>query len=193
MKVYIGPYRSYWSVYSWFKPLYNYAEDNKKFEKTSAFVEKWIEEPLSYVLQPILDFVWNKRRWAQQKRKIRIDPWDTWDMDSTLADIIFPMLKQLQKEKHGAPCVKDVDVPEHLRSTTAKPKKNEWDIDEFHFDRWDYVLNEMIWAFEQLNNPAYDDVYYTDTGIDKEKMNEIEDRISNGLILFGKYYRSLWD
>lgn len=193
MKVYIGPYKGHWSVYGWFKPLYNYAEDNKKFEKTSAFVEKWIEEPLSYVLQPVLDFIWNNRRWAQQKRKIRIDYWDTWNMDNTLACIILPMLKQLQEEKHGAPYVEDEDVPESLKSTAAKPKKNEWDTDEFHFDRWDYVLAEMIWAFEQIIDDDYGDVYHTKDGIDKEKMHQIENRINNGTRLFGKYYRALWD
>jgi hypothetical protein len=73
---------------------------------------------------------------GEQKKSIRIDPWDTWSMDHTLADIIYPMLKQLRKTAHGAPCTDDEDVPEHLRSTKAKPKKNEWDVDEFHFKRW---------------------------------------------------------
>jgi hypothetical protein len=67
---------------------------------------------------------------GEQKKSIRIDPWDTWSMDHTLADIILPMLKQLRKTQHGAPCTDDEDVPEHLRSTKAKPKKNEWDVDE---------------------------------------------------------------
>jgi acetylornithine/succinyldiaminopimelate/putrescine aminotransferase len=39
------------------------------------------------------------------------------------------MLKQLQETKHGAPLVDDEDVPEHLRSTTAPPRENEWDVD----------------------------------------------------------------
>jgi hypothetical protein len=37
----------------------------------------------------------------------------------------------------------------HLRSTSAEPKKNEWDTDSNHFQRWEWVLDEMIWAFEQ--------------------------------------------
>ena len=31
----------------------------------------------------------------------------------------------------------------------APPKENDYDVDQFHFDRWDYVLDEMIWAFGQ--------------------------------------------
>ena len=40
---------------------------------------------------------------GEQKKSIRIDPWDTWSMDHTLAEIIHPMLKQLRKTAHGAP------------------------------------------------------------------------------------------
>jgi hypothetical protein len=82
-------------------------------------------------------------------RYVRIDRWDTWSMDSTLAAIVLPMLRQLQDTKHGAPHVDDEDVPEVLRSTAAEPKENEWDTDSNHFLRWDWVLDEMIWAFEQ--------------------------------------------
>lgn len=33
-------------------------------------------------------------------------------------------------------------------STSAPPKKNEWDTDENHFKRWDWIMVEMIFAFE---------------------------------------------
>jgi hypothetical protein len=80
---------------------------------------------------------------------VKIDRWDTWSMDHTLAPIILPMLKQLQKTKHGSPSVDDEDVPEGLglRSTEAPAKENEWDTDENWFKRWDWVLDEMIFAF----------------------------------------------
>ena len=63
----------------------------------------------------------------ERKIVIHIDDYDTWSMDHTLAPIIAPMLKQLKATKHGAPFVDDEDVPEHLRSTNAKPKENKWD------------------------------------------------------------------
>ena len=86
-----------------------------------------------------------------RKISVRIDKYDTWSMDSTLAYIILPMLKQLQKDKHGAPYTDDEDVPVKLRSTSAPKKKNEYDTDKYHFKRWDWILGEMIWAFSQQN------------------------------------------
>ena len=91
----------------------------------------------------------------ERKISVKIDYWDTWSMDHSLAYIIHPMLIQLQKTKHGAPWTDDEDVPENLRSTSAPPKEKEYDTDAFHFDRWEWILNEMIWAFAQiLDNDA---------------------------------------
>jgi hypothetical protein len=90
--------------------------------------------------------------WIQSKNKrqiyVHIDKYDTWSMDVTLALIALPMLKQLNETKHGAPNVDDEDVPDNLKSTSALPKENEWDTDSNHFQRWDWVLQEMIYAFE---------------------------------------------
>ena len=72
---------------------------------------------------------------AKQKKEIRIDRQDTWNMAETLADIILPMLKQLKETKHGAPFVDDEDVPEELKSTSAPTKENDWDTDDNHFKR----------------------------------------------------------
>jgi len=58
------------------------------------------------------------------------------------------MLKQLKETQHGAGFVDDEDVPEELKSTSAPPKENEWDTDGNHFKRWEYVLDEMIFAFQ---------------------------------------------
>ena len=126
-----------------------------------------------------------------QKIEVQIDPWDTWSMDHTLAYIVLPMLRQLKETKHGAPLVDDEDVPEHLRSTSAPPKENEWDTDKFHFDRWDWALEEMIYAFDCKANK--DDVYIRFDIDDRDGMKAEQERISNGFRLFGKYYENLWD
>ena len=93
--------------------------------------------------------------WVDSKRKrkiqVRIDKYDTWNMESTLSYIIIPMLKQLKETKHGSPSVDDADVQKELRSTSVPEKENEGDIDDNWHDRWDWVLDEMIWAFEQIN------------------------------------------
>ena len=137
-------------------------------------------------------------------------------MDHTLADIILPMLRQLKATKHGAPHTDDSDVPEYLRSHMAQPKENEWDTDSLHFMRWDWILNEEIWAFEQLtkddaesqffDHSAYDgsrlgtDEWLDDltnavskVKYDKEGHAAWQARMDNGFRLFGKYYRCHWD
>jgi hypothetical protein len=165
-------------------------------------------------------------QWVESKRQrqvyVRIDKWDTWSMDHTLALIILPMLKQLQATKHGAPNVLDTDVPKHLWSTNAEPKTNEHDTDSNHFKRWDWVLGEMIFAFECKLDDSWQDKYssgtmdwssepseYDATGKPtlyqmKEGPNHTyhcdyvalaveQKRISRGFKLFGKYYENLWD
>jgi hypothetical protein len=106
---------------------------------------------------------YNRKTQTQPERtiKVEIEKFDTWSMDHTLALIIHPMLIQLKATKHGGPLIDDEDVPENIRSTSAKPKENEWDTDDFHFDRWDWILDEMIWAFDQIVNDDGDDEFYT--------------------------------
>ena len=156
--------------------------------KTEPFAEVWrekLEDFLQVCYTPINYFL-DKRT---QKIKIRIDRWDTWSMDHTLAPIILPMLIQLKETKHGSPDVDDKDVPEHLRSTSAPPKKNDWDTDDNWHKRWDWVLDEMIHAFDCKANK--DDVFMRFD--DRSEQEKEQDRISNGFRLFGKYYENLWD
>jgi hypothetical protein len=140
--------------------------------------------------------------------KITIDAYDTWSMDHTLALIIVPMLKQLKATTHGAPMVDDEYVPEHLRSVAAPPKEHEWDVDDNHFKRWDYVLDEMIWAMEQIVDDNDEDPFYDMSNVNEEAeiMEQIDailcdraglqkhhERIANGTKLFGIFFQSLWD
>jgi hypothetical protein len=100
------------------------------------------------------------------------------------------MLKQLKETKHGAPYVDEKDVPEEL----WPPKEQisamyQGQTDDNHFKRWDWVLDEMIYAFDCKANK--DDVWMRLE--DKKEIDKEQKRISNGFRLFGKYYESLWD
>ncbi len=110
----------------------------------------------------------------KQKVKVHIDPWDTWAMDSTLAEIVLPMLYQLAKTKHGSPMVDEEDVPWELRGDHH---------DDLVHDRWDWVMTEMIYAFQKKRD--HGDTYMLS--------KEDQERVSNGFKLFGKYYEGLWD
>jgi hypothetical protein len=99
--------------------------------------------------------------------RVKIDRWDTWSMDHTLALIIHPMLIQLKEQKHGSPYTDDDEVPEHLRSTAAPPKENEYDVDANHDARWDWMLDEMIWAFDTMIADNDTQHYYVPYGPDE--------------------------
>lgn len=182
MKVYLSKYRNHWiSPYTIIEKIVFWRE----IDYDEPMVKFWndILEPFSRAIEKVLDFVHPKVDY------VKIDYWDTWNMDSTLSKIILPMLKQMKKSKHGAPLTDDEDVPEELRSTSAPPKENEWDVDENHFKRWDWIVDEMIWSFEEINN----DSFWERLGLERDELQKYEDRIDNGLRLFGKYYRGLWD
>jgi len=87
---------------------------------------------------------------GDQKIDVHIDKWDTWSMDYTLSLIVLPMLKQLKKEKHGAPNVDVEDVPESLWPSCqeALAYEKEGSTDPKFFERWDWIMDEMIFAFE---------------------------------------------
>lgn len=135
----------------------------------------------------------NYKKKGDRKVKIHIDKWDTWSMDHTLAMIALPMLEQLKETNHGSATVDLEDVPEELRYTTY----NDWDSQKrFDFyneddkecmlhERWNWVMDEMIFAFEFIVDE--------DNRYSHEFDQEVEDRVANGLKLFGKYYRGLWD
>ena len=143
---------------------------------------------------PWSNWLYNKFGYsAEQKVKVRIDPWDTWSMDHTLAPIILPMLIQLKETKHGAPNVDWEDVPQYLRPTKTEEEKynKSGETDTFFFDRWNWILDEMIYAFDCKANK--DEVYMRFDSNNRKAIEKEQQRISNGFRLFGKYYEALWD
>lgn len=155
MKIYISNYRNHWiSPYTILEKVL-FWKNWEEIEYDEPWVEKWTDRlvPFSKFVQKFLDFV------HPDINYVKIDRWDTWSMDHTLGKIALPMLKQLKASKHGAPCVDDEDVPEELKSTSAPKKENEWDTDGNHFKRWDYVLDEMIFAFEHKLDDSWQDKF----------------------------------
>ena len=113
--------------------------------------------------------------------RIEIEPFDTWSMDSTLSMIIHPMLVQLKETTHGYP-------------------------NELTEERWNEILDEMIWAFDQKNKDEWEDQFYGPyienpdkplgghfEWIDRKGINAHHDRMTAGFRLFGEYFENLWD
>ena len=167
--------------------VYGYINWPTEYTRYEKFLEK-LDNCIDWIYDHTINlFLAN----SEQKVYVRIDPWDTWNMDFALANIILPMLKQLREEKHGAPRVGNEDVPESLWANEAEIAmyKRDGTTDIHFFARWNWVLDEMIYAFEfKLNDKC---VWKVCGDIEEQKA--VQDRISNGFRLFGKYYEALWD
>ena len=195
MKVYIGPYVDRWVSYihdHYMRDKYGYNDWPETQTRFENFLEK-TEDVLQWIYNHSINLYLDRK---ERNIKIRIDRYDTWSMDDTLAPIILPMLKQLKETKHGAPAIEFKDVPEELMPPDAEAVKKLYmengEIDENFFKRWDYVLDEMIWAFEQKCRDNWMEDYHYNKW-DTDGANAHQARMSNGFRLFGKYYENLWD
>jgi len=164
-----------------------------------------------------------------RKIDIKIEQFDTYSMDHTLALIILPMLLQLKATKHG--------VPHEFAEVGGEDYNSQECFDFYREDyaemfnkkilEWDTVLDKMIWSFQQLAVEDYESKYQhgkvefkweksgtkmlnpvtgkmetTFQMIDKnpdehwfdhEGLELHNKRIQEGIDLFAKYYRNLWD
>lgn len=239
MFVYKSNYRNHWfSPCTWVDHVFFWTDWSKchRDNRLSSILDEervWIDRPawaerladrlvpVAQAIQWVLDLV------HPEINIVKIHRFDTWSMDSTLAPIILPMLRQLKEAKHGAPYVDPRDVPAHLRpKRQTKKEKENGHTDSTHFERWDWVMDEMIFAFEMKcrddwasdfhagkidlqwipvdkdNNPVdrKDAKWFrmergpNDTSQwDWEGMRAVQERMTNGFRLFGKYYEGLWD
>jgi hypothetical protein len=190
MKVNIGNYKSWYRCYQLAENLLFWKDKN---DDKVMMLGEWLagRKNDSWLQKAFL--------WVEDKRKrtikVQIDKWDTWSTDHTLSLIILPLLKQLKATTHGAPIVQDEDVPEELRSTNAPKPEQSYDVDDNHFKRWEWVLDEMIFAHEHIVSDEWENEYYKHANpdnIDWDGLKAMHERIQNGLNLFGKYYRGLW-
>jgi hypothetical protein len=220
MKAYIGPVNHWFQPYRWLKYSiewwYGYGlkcDYDKIDTKKLDALEEWISKTFSWV-RDIENWFDNR---YERAVLVRIDKCDTWNVDSTLAFIILPLLKQLRNTKHGSPYVDDADVPENLRSIAdtdiSDDDRKNGIVDKYLHARWEWVFDEIIWAFEQVNDPEADDKFYYDIdpaksrfekglsidemlargGFDRDGYMAWQERKSRGFALFGKYYEALWD
>ena len=237
MKIKIGPYKNWFGPYQLAELLMFWVPEEKdehgfphtadrvhKFgewlahgsvepEPTAGDIQKWGDRPHTW-LYKFLSWIDSKKK---RTIKVHIDRWDTWSMDDTLAHIILPMLKQLKERKHGAPYVDPKDVPKELHpKKQTKKQKDNYETDSTHFERWDWVLDEMIFAFDSKVNEGWEVQFETGTSYlewrtlengmsemvrgpndtreyDWEGRKAYQERISNGFRLFGTYFENLWD
>ena len=141
---------------------------------------------------------------TEQSVFVKIDDWDTSNMDVTLAHIIRPMLVQLKKSDTKG-------IPVFLEKSQDAPIQ--YKTDE---ECWEWILGEMIFAFksklydwEQEFTSGVWDMELKDKiepglmemtegpnhtyKIDEKGRKKYQTRVAKGFTLFGKYYNNLWD
>lgn len=186
MKVYIGPYKNYIGPYEIARGILFFLDRN------SPVVDK-LGDYLAGVGKTEYNWLVRFCHWVESKRKrtvkIKLHPDDTFNADETLAHIILPVLKQLKEDKYGSAAVDNEDVPEALRRVDGQ---DDYTVDEMWHARWDYVLDEMIFAFDHKVNVSWEDEFMKTDKFDREGYDKVQARISNGFRLFGKYYEGLW-
>lgn len=153
MKVNIGPYSSdLIPVRRWEKNYEMWSAGDKYFIDEEDY--KWYDKIVFGFFDKLDKLVRPINRWSNNRKrkiKIHVDNYDIWSADHTLGMIIAPVLKKLKEVKHGYPHVDNEDVPEELRFSKEDEEKLEYDgtVDAKHEARWEWVLDEIIWAFEQ--------------------------------------------
>lgn len=154
---------------------FDYVEPERKnsFISFQEFTDHYIPSKRTKI-QKLLD---KYNSINKQINYIKINEHDLWNLDETLSKIIAPALIALKEDKYGYPLVDDEDVPEELKTKSEDVQEN------FSISKWEYVLNEMIFAF---SNDQWELI--EDTKEEKIK----KERIKNGFRLFGKYYQCLW-
>lgn len=104
------------------------------------------------------------------------DDSDTWSLNTTIAEFIYPRLKRFKAIKNSTPV-------------------------GMNFNEWDDIINKMLFAFgleiyefsDKKGNVA------EEIGLDVEEYNKYDsyfhtcwEKKENGLELFKKYYLDLW-
>ncbi len=127
----------------------------------------------------------------EQHISVKVDKWDTYNMDVTLAHIVHPMLVQLKETKHTYPSGLTEEKWDSILDDMIfafKSKLYDWEK-EFTSGVWDMELKDKIepGKMEMIEGPNH--TYK----IDEKGRKKYQTRVAKGFALFGKYYESLWD
>jgi hypothetical protein len=206
MKVKLGPYTNWIGPYQivekllWWMDRY---EDNRVHK-----LGEWLAQDRHGKDSYLMRFCNWVHKFKKRQEYVRIDHYDAWNADHTMALVIAPLLIELRKNKHGSGYIDDCDVPEHLRSTAAPKPEHEWDSDTNLHKRYEWFLDELIWAFTEHAKEDEDSKFYDHSESSKEpdlmksiKLLKVDyagleahnKRKQHAFQMFGKYFQTLWD
>lgn len=195
MKVKIGKYKDYVGPYQIAEALCFWAPkttDEFGFKEYPKWVNDFGEWLSNTWVMPVCEWVESKRH---RTIKIRVDDYDTWSADHTLALIIHATLVEFRNSKrYGVPGYNTEDTV-----YLSDDSDYEGDAMELKVKEWNKILDKMIWSFDAIINEANHDNYWEETPdrdkwkIHLEKLKKHNEKIQEGLDLFGKHFRNLWD
>ena len=152
-----------------------------------------------------------------QKFEIIIEDHDVLEY-YVLGEIILRWLKKFRESpKHGYPSFLleyDSERKEYANRQLAFDFYKNSDLrGENYHDEWMKIIDKMIWSFDEVVHSTNRECYYDAIGqidteqnehpltlkwkvapvINRYKMSEYFERIQEGLDLFSKHFRDLWD
>ena len=139
----------------------------------------WVEAYYSIyrLILKIEDFP-KEIKWLFQRAKRGYADCDVWNLSHYLSSVIAGSVKRLKKIQHGLPTV--IFTEGKLEEQARK--------------EWNYILDGIITAFESLRDiDEFSDTELFDAGKTPEAMGKIEENAQEGMQLFVKYFRDLWD
>jgi hypothetical protein len=190
MKVKIGPYVNWFGIYQIADKIFFWIDDRKSIDY-DEFYNRWdvkLRDSFTNWLSKtwVHDFCVWLYKFQKRKIEVRLDPYDTWSLDHTLALIIHPALIQLRDTNHGYGMIDPEDCP-----SIGKGDETDYGTsDDKALDRWNWFMDEIIWAFGEIANDNPNEPKFNSGG---DEMIAYHNRIQNAMVLFGKYYRALWD
>lgn len=206
MKVNIGPYTDWVGPYQIAEKILFWL-DKYEDDRVHNF-GTWLSEDKHGNDSWLMKLCTRINKLKHRQEYVKVDRYDVWSMDHTLALIIHPMLLELKSQKHGYGLIDDCDVPEHLQSKFAQPKDHEWETDSLAEARYTWFLDEITWAFAQHKSDDETDQFYDHTEsrkvkdlmesisllkVDREGLAAHNARKQHAFNMFGKYFQTLWD
>lgn len=147
----------------------DYFKKEKEFKKNHK-VKYFLRElyyNCTYRLWYKITNIKDEIKWAWQRVFTGYDVTASWGLDNYLTDIALPVLKGYRSGDNKS------GIPSMVCRKNESLKKSQ--------KRWNGILDKMILSFEHIKK----DVLIPGKKVEKE--------IQDGLKLFAKYFRTLWD
>lgn len=163
MKIFIGPYLHWFGPYECARLLKYIGVSKERCDK----IAEWL---------PSGPFQWFHNL-KNRNIKVKIHPYDLWSLDVSLAHVILPALRAFRLNISGYP--------------GSLWKDDNKDNDDSSMNQWEAIIDKMIWSFENcIEDPKFPGLHNEEL---YNAMKEHENKVQEGIDLFAKYYRNLWN